>query len=148
MHKDGDRYHYFSPSSNATLLERPRLVESNADRDDILDDLTSMDLSLKSMLMYPNTEWRLHALTSLIFYFTKLKGVGRMGDRGAQLLWHMHYSNVVIGLMKDPKMGTLYADHMCAFRCLALMEICWCGENECSCKRASERLVMKLHAAY
>lgn len=46
VHKDSGRYSYFHLSSNnATLFERPQLVENDADLDDFLDDLTLMAIA-------------------------------------------------------------------------------------------------------
>lgn len=50
-----------------TLFERTWLVESEAGLDDFLGSLMSMDLQAKSTLLRSNTEWRLHALTILMF---------------------------------------------------------------------------------
>lgn len=144
VHKDGDQYRYFhSSSNNATLFERPRLVKSEADLDGFLDDLTLKDLSLRSTLMHPNSEWRLHALANLTFYFTKLKGIGRVGNGGARLPRHVGNSKAVIDLMSDFKTGVPYDGNMCAFRCLALVQNCRCRENQCSCKRASRRETLR-----
>ena len=54
-------------------------MSRDSDLDDVLDELNSMDLAQKVTSLRPNTEWKLHALTNLTFYFTKLKGVGRVG---------------------------------------------------------------------
>ena len=148
-HKNDGRFRYFhSSSNNATLLERSKFVSRESDLDDVLDELTSMDLAQKATSLRPNTEWKLHALTNLTFYFTKLKGVGRVGAGDIVLPNRIRGSRSIVCLTRNKHTGRPYDDNLCFFRCLALLERCRCGEGRCGCVSVSERLVVKLYDAY
>ena len=140
-HKNDGRFRYFhSSSNNATLLERPKFVSRDSDLDDVLDELTSMDLAQKATSLRPNMEWKLHALTNLTFYFTKLKGVGRVGAGDIVLPNRIRVSRSVTALDRNRTTGRPYEDNLCFFRRLALLERCRCGEGK--------RLVVKLYDTY
>lgn len=149
VHKDGDRYRYFhSSSNNAKLLDYPRLVESLSNVDAFLDDITSMDLAERSVMVRPNTEWKLHALTNMTFYFSKMTGVGKIGDGDVKLPAYIKNRKSIIGLVTDVKTGKSYSDNLCVFRCLSILMSCGCPKDKCCCTRPSERRVVDLYNVY
>lgn len=84
-------------------------------------------------------------LTNLMFYFTKLNGIRRVGDGDAQLPRHMRDCQSMISLTSDLRTGTLYIDNLSAFSYLVLLETCrGAPDSRCACKRPLERLSTKL----
>ena len=123
-------------------------MSRESDLDVVLDELTSMDLPQKATSLRPSMEWKLHTLTNLTVYFTKLRGMGRVGGSGVRLPNRIRVCKCIIGLDVKKHTGRPFEDNLCFFRCLALLERCKCGEGRCSCKSVSERLVLKLYDAY
>ena len=129
-------FRYFhSSSNNATIYDRPKLLRTDIDMEDFLEDLTSADLSTRAMTVRPSTEWRLYALTNLTIYFTKMRDVGRVGA-GDLLPTRIVRSKSVLGMVKDRKTGRPYEDNLCLFRCLAVKLWCRCSRGKCLCARA------------
>ena len=106
---------YRSSRNNQLLLEKPKLIRNNTDKDAFVELVRNLDLI--DRLSRPSSSWTFAAATNLTYYVYKLDGV----LIGAPITLPDFLSNNkgLYSLMKNRR-GEDFADKKCLFRCLAL----------------------------
>ena len=115
VHKTTGKYRYFHSSvNNGALFEQPAILSTNAEAEELLENINSLDLQEKAFRARPNTECGLFAMTNMTFYFYKMIGISRAG--GADELPTYVKRNIhLLSLLTDAKSGKAYNDKLCFF---------------------------------
>ena len=110
-------YRYFIPYQNEQLFDHNITISTQNDLSKLKLKLESMDISAYARKQRPDTKWKPHLITNVIFFIHKTSyplGHGSLPD-------FIKNNRCIISLVTSPNNRQhLYKDHLCAFRCLAM----------------------------
>ena len=117
-HDTEQRYRYFRPYDNVSVLEEPMFVSKRSDIQKIMRQLRTLDIFKELNKQRPDTKWRLVLVTNVRFktYSTNFP----LGSDKIKLPKHIKDSMSIISLDRDPVTNNVYKDNFCLFRCLCL----------------------------
>ena len=101
-------FRYYHASNNTLMLDTAVLISNETELNELLANIT--DESFPDFISRPNTKWRLHQITNLLFFVNHLKHV----PLGAPLPLpkFIKYNRGLINVSGD--------DNLCFFRCLVV----------------------------
>ena len=110
---------YFNAHENNTVMERSKLVCTQADMTNLKDRMSKMDIVDICARERSNTKWKFYKLTNLTIFASLLKDVP-MGCKDTVLPEPLLRNCKVNCLTFERNMLQLYNDSLCFFRALAL----------------------------
>ena len=110
---------YFNAHENNTVMERSKLVCTQADKTNLKDRLQKMDIVYIYTRKRTNTKWKFYTLTNLTIFASLLKDVP-MGCKDTVLFEPLLKNHNVNCLTIERITRQPYIDNLCLFRALAL----------------------------
>ena len=124
----GELRYYHSSANNLSLFDKPQLVSSYEQFQLFMERILNMDILERTLLHRPNTSWVVHRLTNVTIYFYKLHGSGCVGAP-SDLPDFLRNHKYVLTLEKDNRNNKRYADNLCFFRALTIVQNCSCKND-------------------
>ena len=119
-----DEFRYYHALNNTLMLDTAVLISNETELNELLGNIT--DESFPDFISRPDTKWRLHQITNLLFFVNHLKHA----PLGAlfPLPKFIKYNRGLINVSGD--------DNLCFFRCLAVFK----GFEDHRCETKAEEL--------
>jgi G:T-mismatch repair DNA endonuclease (very short patch repair protein) len=114
-HIETQRYRFFKPYGNQSVLPKPFLIENRQDIGKLENVLEQMDFIQHILLQRESTKWKVVMVTNCVFRAFVLLGQTLGGC--VILPEHIRCKKCIISLNRD-KRDNLYNDNLCFFRCL------------------------------
>ena len=132
--RETGEYRYFYTSNNQQIFKSPKLIWNRQDIDNLLDFLASQDFLSHLKDQRPNTKWVIERIVSL--RINLVMTTYPLGNPH-KLPNYIKNNRYIIGLEKDEHTAKTYKDHLCFFRCLAIVKYKFTRHN---CNRKAEEL--------
>ena len=119
QHRETGEFRYHYASNNNQLLNTPRLIRNQQDLNSLLTFLASQDFPSHLKDQRPNTKWVIERTVSLRIHLVMT--TYPLG-KPPKLPDYIKNNRHIIALEKDENTAKRYRDHLCFFRCLAIVK--------------------------
>ena len=134
QNRETQEYKFYYASHNTKLLDKPKLIQSKNDLNNLLNFLSAKDFPTHLRNQRPNTKWVLEGIVNLqIRVFPTTYPLGNPPE----LQDYIKNYRCVIGLEKDQNHAYRYTDHLCFFCCLAVGKF---GKTRHNCNGKAKEL--------
>ena len=117
QNREIQEYKFYYASNNTKLLDKPKLIQSQDDLNNLLNLLTTKDFPTHLRNQRPNIKWVLERIVNLqIRVFPTTYPLGN----SPELPDYIKNNRFIFGLEKDRNNAYQYKDNLCFFRCLAI----------------------------
>ena len=134
QHRETGEFRYHYASNNNQLLNTPSLIRNQQDLENLSDHLASKDFPSHLKDQRPNTKWIIERIVSLRIHLVMttypLGNPPKLPD-------YIKNNRFIIGLEKDQHNNYRYKDHLCFFRCLAIVKF---GITYHNCNKKAKEL--------